>query len=102
MGPLFTMTNDHKPARAVALQYKDSESLPKVLATGIGELARQILKIAEDLKIPVQHDQALTEMLSSLPPGSVITPESYRLVAEIICFLYQTDKEWREKHSTLF
>ena len=87
--------------KAVALQYQDINQLPRVLASGVGEVARQIMQIAEEFGVPVQHDDVLTEMLAKLNVGSVISPESYRLVAEVLCFLYQTDQEWQKEHPLL-
>ena len=84
--------------KAVALQYQDTSHLPKVVASGAGEIARQILQIAEEYGVPVHKDDVLTEMLSRLNVGSVISPESYRLVSEVICFLYHVDREFLAKN----
>lgn len=82
--------------KAVALEYKETDRAPKILATGAGEIAKRILDLAREHNIPVTEDSTLTEMLSQLQVGSSISPESYRLVAEIISFLYHSDKKWRE------
>lgn len=91
----------HTRERAVAIQYEDVNSLPRILATGAGEIARQIIRIARQNGIPVQQDSDLSEMLAKLNLGSVISEESYRLVAEILCFLYLNDTKWREEHQEL-
>lgn len=87
--------------KAVALQYEDVESLPRILASGAGEIARQIVKIAQRHGVPVHQESTLTDLLSQLQVGSVISPESFRLLAEIVCFLYYTDCEWRRQHEDL-
>lgn len=87
--------------KAIALQYQDIDELPKVIASGVGEVARQIMQMAEEFGVPIQQDDVLAEMLSKLNVGCAISPESYRLVAEVICFLYQTDKEWQKEHPEL-
>jgi flagellar biosynthesis protein len=87
--------------RAVALQYHESDELPKVIATGAGEIAREIMQIAREHNIPIQEDETLTDLLSQLSVGSPISPESFRIVAELICFLYQTDKDFKVKHPEL-
>lgn len=87
--------------RAAALQYADPRELPRVLAGGSGEIARQIVALAEQHGIPVQQNSELAEMLSRVGEGQQISPESYRLVAEVISFLYHTDKEWQQSHSQL-
>lgn len=88
-------------AKAVALEYSDPNKLPRVLAHGSGEVAKKIVEVADQNGIPVERDDALTEMLSKVGEGSVITPESFRLVADVICFLYHVDQEWRTKHAEL-
>ncbi len=80
--------------RAVALQYENAESLPKIVAAGVGELAHEIVRLAEQNKIPVHQDTNLTELLARVGVGEAISPESYRLVAEVICFLGAADQEW--------
>ncbi len=87
--------------RAIALQYSDIDALPRVLANAAGEAAQQIIKLADEYGVPIERDEELTQMLSNIPVGSVISPESYRLVATIISFLYHTDQEWREGHQML-
>lgn len=87
--------------QAVALQYCELDELPRIVATGAGEIARQILALAREHKIPIQEDGTLTEMLSSLNVGAYISPESYRLVAEIISFLYHADGEFKKSHPEL-
>lgn len=84
--------------KAVALQYRDRDQLPKIVATGAGEIAREILRIAKEHDVPIEHDETLAGMLSQLGTGSTISPESFRLVAEIMCFLYQADLEFQRTH----
>lgn len=84
---------------AVALQYRERDDLPRIIATGAGEIARQILAIAQEHDIPIEHDSTLTDLLSKLSVGSTISPESFRLVAEIMCFLYHTDVEFKKRHA---
>lgn len=95
------MTSNQSRAQAIALQYTEQDELPRIIASGAGELARQILELAKKHNIPIREDEALTEMLSKLNVGAYISPESYQLVAEVISFLYHTDKEWRGRHPEL-
>lgn len=86
---------------AIALQYLEKDDLPKVIATGAGEIAREILQIAQEHRIPIEQDSTLTDLLAKVNVGSSISPESFRLVAEVICFLYHTDLEFKKKHPEL-
>ncbi|RMG44010.1 MAG: hypothetical protein D6719_02505 [Candidatus Dadabacteria bacterium] len=98
------MTKKHKkknPDRSVAVQYTAINELPIVLASGSGELARTIRLIASRHGIPITEDTTLAELLSELNAGDPISPECYSLMAEVLTFLYFTDKSWQEKHSFL-
>ncbi len=88
-------------SQAVALQYSQQDQLPRIVAHGAGEIARQIIELAKQHNIPIRQNEDLVEMLAKLDVGACISPESYRLVAEIVSFLYHTDKEWREKRPHL-
>jgi flagellar biosynthesis protein len=79
--------------RAVALKYDPSQSdAPKVAAKGQGLLADKILEMAKENGIPIQEDPALVEVLSKLDIDQQIPPELYNLVAEILTFIYHSDK----------
>jgi flagellar biosynthesis protein len=92
---------EEKKAQAVALQYNHLEDLPRIVASGSGEVARRIIEIAQENDVPVQRDEVLSAILGQLNVGSYIPPETFRLVAEVISFLFHADKEWREKHPEL-
>lgn len=85
--------------RAIALEYQDPEALPRILLSGAGELARKIIDYAEGNNIPVMEDGTLVDMLSGLPSGAAVSPESFEIVSEIISFLYLSDQEWAAQHS---
>lgn len=95
------MSEQRSPARAVALHYKDPSLLPKVVANGSGALAQQMIDLAERTGVPVQRNDALAGMLSDSAPGQSVHPATFRLVAEVIAFLYHCDKTWREEHKEL-
>ena len=51
--------------KAVALKYdKEKDHAPKLTATGKGETAKNIIKIAEKNGIPIKKDEDLVNMLS--------------------------------------
>ena len=88
----------HRRERAVALEYSQTEGVPRIVSSGVGEVARAILEVARVSGVPVYKDEVLTNMLSSLGVGQSISPEAYRLVAEILVFLYQSDRQWAAEH----
>ncbi|WP_281887669.1 EscU/YscU/HrcU family type III secretion system export apparatus switch protein [Paenibacillus sp. YYML68] len=84
--------------KAVALQYSPSSSAaPKVVAKGKGRIAESILEKAKESGVPIQEDPSLVEVLSKLDIDQEIPPELYRLVAEVLSYIYRSDaraKEW--------
>lgn len=87
----------HKRQHAVAIQYQDGDRTPHVVATGAGFIAQRIIELAKENNVPVHEDDSLVEILSRLDVGYDIPPETYRVVAEILAFLYRTDEAWRRK-----
>lgn len=85
---------------AVALRYDvDRDKAPLVLASGRGPVADEILRIAEDNKIPLYEDPELAKLLTKLELDAEIPPELYTLVAEVLFFVYKLDRmaEKRER-----
>lgn len=79
--------NQGDPLRAIALQY-DGENAPVVTATGEGDIAQEIIRIAKEHGVPLREDIALAAMLSELELGEEIPPLLYRVIAEIIAYTY--------------
>ncbi|WP_138751605.1 EscU/YscU/HrcU family type III secretion system export apparatus switch protein [Paenibacillus sinopodophylli] len=83
--------------KAVALKYQPGErSAPVMVAKGKGHLADLILEQAKKNGIPVQEDSSLVEVLSKLDVDQEIPPELYTLVAEILSFVYRSDRKARD------
>ncbi len=75
------------PSIAVALHY-DGDTAPQVTAKGAGELAEQIIAIAKQHDVPLEENNELVQLLSTLELGEQIPQELYLAVAEIIAFTY--------------
>ena len=73
--------------RAVALHY-DGKRAPTVIAKGSGEIARQILAMAEKHNIPLREDPELLGLLAKLDLGQEIPENLYLAIAQIIAFAY--------------
>ncbi len=83
---------DRKTSLAVALQGgEDPESLPRVVATGRGSVAEQILQIAFQHGVKVREDADLAEILSTLEVESEIPIEALAAVAEILSYVYRAN-----------
>lgn len=85
-------TNSDKPKIAVALEYTPGEQAPKILATGRGHIAENIIKKAGESDVPIYEDSKLAKTLSKLEIGEMIPPELYTVVAEILVFVDDCDK----------
>jgi flagellar biosynthesis protein len=78
---------------AVAISYEqESGAAPKVVASGYGEVAKRILEIARESDIHIRRDDNLVQLLARVPVGAEIPEQAYQLVAELLAFLYQTDR----------
>ena len=79
-----------KPLQAVALHYDSRpESTPKIIATGRGGLAQQIIAAAEAAGVDIVQDPDLLEILGRVPAGEDIPAELFQAVAEILAFIYR-------------
>ncbi len=79
--------------RAVALKYDEKrDAAPKVAAKGEGHLAEKIIAIAKEHGVPVKEDSGLVEILSRLDLNQEIPPETYVVVAKILAWVYQVNR----------
>jgi flagellar biosynthesis protein len=76
--------------QAVALGYDPEKDVaPRVLATGKGVVAEQILAIAREQGILIREDPILAAALANVEIDTVIPPELYALVAEVLAYVYR-------------
>ena len=77
---------------AVAVKYeKQTKEAPKIVATGRGAVAEQILQLAFASGVKVREDADLAEVLSHLEIDSPIPLEAYAAVAEILAYVYRAN-----------
>ena len=82
------MSDENKRTEfALALDY-DGKSAPRLTAKGRGEVARQIIEIAEEFGVPLHQDPELSALLAQIPLGDEIPETLYRAIAEVIAFAY--------------
>ena len=87
--------------KAVALSYDiDIDSAPKITAKGKGELANNIIKIAQDNDIPIKKDEDLIELLSAIDIEKEIPDSMYKAVSEIFSFIYDLTTLQRKKRES--
>ena len=83
---------EKKRKQAIAIQYNPDEVAPKILASGTGIIADQIIEKAKSSDVPLYEDNKLANTLSKLDIGEYIPPELYSIVAEILVFVDNLDK----------
>ena len=81
-------------AIAVALhQVSEVDRAPKVVGSGRGIIAQQILEVAFSMGIKVREDADLAQVLSAVNEESEIPVEAFAAVAEILVYLYKANNE---------
>jgi flagellar biosynthesis protein len=78
--------------KAVAVHYAGGpDPAPRVLASGRGAVAEQILRIAFDRGVKVREDADLAEILAAIDVDSLIPLEAFAAVAEILAYVYRAE-----------
>jgi flagellar biosynthesis protein len=81
---------------AVALRYDDArEHAPRVVASGRGATAEQIVAAAEAAGIPLREDPLLVEVLAKIDLDALIPAELYQALAEVLAWAYRQDAKRR-------
>ena len=96
------MKNNKTKTSAVSLKYnRGSDSVPKVTAKGQGWVAEKIIAIAQEQNIPIKKDKDLMELLEKIDVGQEIPEELYKIVAELLAWVYDLNKEYPGKQQAL-
>lgn len=80
---------------AVALAFRPAagDPAPKVVASGRGDVARQILDRAFASGVKVREDADLAQLLSLVEVDSIIPVEAFMAVAEILAYVYRLNQQ---------
>jgi flagellar biosynthesis protein len=83
---------------AIALEAKGKDGgkakSPKVVATGRGAVAEQILAIAFEKGVPVREDADLAQILAAVELDAEIPIDALAAVAEILSYIYRANRSW--------
>jgi flagellar biosynthesis protein len=86
--------------KAVALRYDTAkESAPRVVASGKGETAESIIKLANLHNLPIKQDEDLVELLSKVEIDHEIPETLYIAVVEVFKFLYTVTRSETQNKS---
>ncbi|SFR49817.1 flagellar biosynthesis protein [Marinobacter daqiaonensis] len=72
---------------AVALKY-DGSRAPVVAASGLDEVAEEIIRIAREHDVPLYENAELAGVLARLDLAEEIPETLYRVIAEILAFAF--------------
>ena len=87
--------NDHRlrpRLSAVALAYSGGGDAPQVVAKGRGLIAQAIIERARQYGVYVHESRELLSLLMRLDLDQRIPPELYRVVAELLAWVYRLDR----------
>lgn len=76
---------------AVALAYQTGDLAPKVVARGRGLIAEEIIARAREHGVFVHESKELVALLMQVDLDQHIPPALYRVVAELLAWLYHID-----------
>lgn len=83
---------------AIALEYDPQvSSAPRVTAAGTGVIAEKIISTAQESGVPIQNNPELAGLLSKLDIGQNIPEDLYKIVAEILIFIYGVDGKLKKR-----
>lgn len=74
---------------AVAVRHEAGRDAPRVVASGRGWVAEQILTLAFENDVKVREDADLVQVLSAVDPESDIPAEALVAVFNILAYVYQ-------------
>lgn len=82
--------------RAGALRFRPDEAgAPRLLASGKGALAAEIVATARRSGVPVISDPGLAESLAELPVGKEVPENLYRALAGVFALVYRLNSKHR-------
>ena len=80
---------------AVALKYNtETDTVPKVTARGEGLIAERIIELARENQVPIKEDPDLVQILSQVDINKEIPPSVYKVVAELLAFVYKLNSKY--------
>lgn len=88
------MNNSEQPIKsAVALSYGPDDKAPKLVAKGKGLIAEEIIARANQHGVFIHQSQELVSLLMRVDLDDNIPPALYRVVAELLAWLYHIEAE---------
>lgn len=77
---------------AVSIAYGEGDEAPRVTAKGRGLIAEEIIRRANEAGVYVHQSREMVGLLMQVDLDRSIPPALYRVVAELLAWLYRTEK----------
>jgi flagellar biosynthesis protein len=89
--------------KAVGLKYSgESTDTPTLIAKGFGDLAEDIIALAQENGVMIHEDPYLSDLLARMDLGQEIPETLYHVIAELIAFSYvlqgKFPESWNNVH----
>ena len=88
-----------KKAVAIGAKGFAGADVPKVLASGRGDMAQKILDWADEQGLSVERDADLAELLVHLNLGDSVPEDVFMAVAEILYYVYEVNDSIKSSSS---
>lgn len=76
---------------AIALHYPEGAPAPFVVCKGSGNIAEQILALAQENNVPIVCEPETALILSLQEVGDCVSPETYGVLVGIFAFLKKVE-----------
>lgn len=86
------------PRHAIALTYEATRGAPRVVAKGKGLVAEHIIATAREHGVFVHESRELVALLMNVDLDQEIPPVLYRVVAELLAWLYRIESDAAQVH----
>lgn len=95
-------TRDNSSKSAIGLKYDQSIDghAPTLVAKGFGDLAEEIIALAQQNGVLIHEDPYLSEFLIQLDLGQEIPETLYHVIAELIAFSYVLEGKFPDSWAT--
>jgi flagellar biosynthesis protein len=77
-----------------------ASNVPKVLASGKGDMAQKLLDYAESQGMAIEKNSDLAQVLINLDLGDSVPEEVFMAVAEILYYIYEVNDSLKSESPT--
>lgn len=91
------MSKNKQTAIALGGSKGKLDSIPKVVASGQGDLAQKIIDWAEENGLAIEQDSDLAQVLINLNLGDSVPEEVFMAVAEILYYIFEVNKSLKSE-----